>query len=213
MSLPYDQPSDPAKRHSAALTDGPDRAGARAHAQGRRLHRRGPRQAHHRRGHAVDRDDALQPQPAPPRGAGQGGHPGGRRHAHGVQHHRGLGRRDHGHRGHEGLAHQSRGRRRLHRAGRPRPPVRWPRVPRRLRQDEPRRGDGHGSPRHPDRDPLQRHHLPGHVQRPAHGHRQHLRGHRRLPGGQDQRSTSCTRSSRPPARARAPAAASTRPTR
>ena len=30
MSLPYDQPSDPAKRVSAALTDGPDRAGARA---------------------------------------------------------------------------------------------------------------------------------------------------------------------------------------
>jgi dihydroxy-acid dehydratase len=27
---PYEQPSDPAKRHSAALTDGPDRAGARA---------------------------------------------------------------------------------------------------------------------------------------------------------------------------------------
>jgi dihydroxy-acid dehydratase len=27
---PYDQPSDPAKRHSAALTDGPDRAAARA---------------------------------------------------------------------------------------------------------------------------------------------------------------------------------------
>ena len=30
MSLPYDRPSDPAKRHSAALTDGPDRAAARA---------------------------------------------------------------------------------------------------------------------------------------------------------------------------------------
>jgi dihydroxy-acid dehydratase len=30
MSLPYDRPSDPAKRHSAKLTDGPDRAGARA---------------------------------------------------------------------------------------------------------------------------------------------------------------------------------------
>jgi dihydroxy-acid dehydratase len=29
-SHPLDQPSDPAKRHSAALTDGPDRAGARA---------------------------------------------------------------------------------------------------------------------------------------------------------------------------------------
>ncbi len=28
--LPYDQPTDPAKRHSHALTDGPDRAGARA---------------------------------------------------------------------------------------------------------------------------------------------------------------------------------------
>ena len=27
---PYDRPSDPAKRHSSALTDGPDRAGARA---------------------------------------------------------------------------------------------------------------------------------------------------------------------------------------
>jgi dihydroxyacid dehydratase/phosphogluconate dehydratase len=27
--LPYDLPSDPAKRHSAALTDGPDRAAAR----------------------------------------------------------------------------------------------------------------------------------------------------------------------------------------
>src|SRR3954470_17567963 len=26
---PYDRPSDPAKRHSSALTDGPDRAGAR----------------------------------------------------------------------------------------------------------------------------------------------------------------------------------------
>jgi dihydroxy-acid dehydratase len=29
-TTPYDLPSDPAKRHSAALTDGPDRAGARA---------------------------------------------------------------------------------------------------------------------------------------------------------------------------------------
>ena len=29
-SHPYDRPTDPAKRHSAALTDGPDRAGARS---------------------------------------------------------------------------------------------------------------------------------------------------------------------------------------
>ena len=31
---PYDRPSDPAKRHSAALTDGPDRAPARAMLKG-----------------------------------------------------------------------------------------------------------------------------------------------------------------------------------
>jgi dihydroxy-acid dehydratase len=34
MSTPYDVPSDPAKRRSAALTDGPDRAGARAMLKG-----------------------------------------------------------------------------------------------------------------------------------------------------------------------------------
>ena len=31
---PYDRPADPAKRHSAALTDGPDRAGARSMLKG-----------------------------------------------------------------------------------------------------------------------------------------------------------------------------------
>ena len=31
---PYDHPSDPAKRRSAALTDGPDRAGARSMLKG-----------------------------------------------------------------------------------------------------------------------------------------------------------------------------------
>src|SRR5262245_45419347 len=34
MSDPYDRPSDPAKRHSAALTDGPERAPARAMLKG-----------------------------------------------------------------------------------------------------------------------------------------------------------------------------------
>ena len=34
MTDPYDRPSDPAKRHSAALTDGPDRAAARAMLKG-----------------------------------------------------------------------------------------------------------------------------------------------------------------------------------
>ena len=31
---PYSRPSDPAKRHSAALTDGPDRAGVRSMLKG-----------------------------------------------------------------------------------------------------------------------------------------------------------------------------------
>jgi len=34
MTTPYDRPSDPAKRHSAALTDGPDRAAARSMLKG-----------------------------------------------------------------------------------------------------------------------------------------------------------------------------------
>jgi dihydroxy-acid dehydratase len=34
VTTPYDTPSDPAKRHSAAMTDGPDRAGARAMLKG-----------------------------------------------------------------------------------------------------------------------------------------------------------------------------------
>jgi dihydroxy-acid dehydratase len=34
VSTPYDRPADPAKRHSAALTDGPDRAAARAMLKG-----------------------------------------------------------------------------------------------------------------------------------------------------------------------------------
>ena len=34
MSDPYDRPSDPAKRRSAALTDGPERAPARAMLKG-----------------------------------------------------------------------------------------------------------------------------------------------------------------------------------
>jgi len=34
MTTPYDRPSDPAKRHSHAITDGPDRAGARSMLKG-----------------------------------------------------------------------------------------------------------------------------------------------------------------------------------
>ena len=73
MTDPYNRPSDPAKRRSAALTDGPERAPARD-AEGDRAHRRRPRPAADRRRHHVDRDDAVQLQPACPacedRGAG-----------------------------------------------------------------------------------------------------------------------------------------------
>ena len=96
--------SDPAKRHSAALTDGPDRAGARAMLKAIGF---------------TDEDLAK-----PLVGVGttwietmpcnynqrrlaelrQGGHPGGRRDADGVQHDLGQRRRDDGHRGDEGVA-------------------------------------------------------------------------------------------------------------
>ena len=126
-TLPYDRPSDPAKRHSAALTDGPDRAGARAMLKAVGFTDEDLAKPHRRRGHDLDRDDALQPQPAPPGGARQGGHPRRGRHAHGVQHRRRLRRRVDGHRGHEGLARQPRGRGRLDRARGARPPLRRPR--------------------------------------------------------------------------------------
>ena len=55
--------------------------------------------------------------------------------------------------------HQPRGHRRLDRARRPRPPVRRRRLPRRLRQDDARRGDGPRPARRPGPRPLQRHDL------------------------------------------------------
>ncbi len=187
MPTPYDRPSDAGQ---APLRQAHRRTRPRRRArdaQGRRLQRRGPGQAHHRRGHDLDRDDALQPQPATSRRGGEGGRQGRRWHAHGVQHHRGVRRRSHGHRGHEGLARQPRGRGRLHRAGGTWTPLRRPRRAHRLRQDQPRCGHGRGPARYPQRGALQRHHLPGHVQGRAPGRRQRLRGHRRLLGGQAER--------------------------
>ena len=131
--------SDPAKRHSAALTDGPDRAGARSMLK------------------AIGFTDEDLAKPLIGVGSSwietmpcnynhrelaesrQGRDPRGRRHADGVQHDRGQRRREHGHGRHEGLADQPRGHRRLDRARRPRPPARRPRLHRRLRQDRARR--------------------------------------------------------------------------
>ena len=80
-------------------------------------------------------------------------------------------------------------------------------------------GDGAGPARHPRAGALLGHDLPRHpdaaerVDEPRRDGRHGVRGDRRVPGGQDQRSTSCTRSRAPPAPARAPAAASSRRTR
>ena len=139
---PYDRPSDPAKRHSAALTDGPDRAGARAMLKaigftdedlakplvgvGTTWIETMPCNYNQRRlaEHVKDGIRAA------------GGTP---MEFNTVQRQR---RRVDGHRGHEGLARQPRGRRRLDRARRARPPARRRRLPGRLRQDDPGRGDG-----------------------------------------------------------------------
>ena len=61
---PYDRPSDPAKRHSAALTDGPDRAAARAMLKAIGFTDDDLARPLDRRRDHLDRDDAVQLQPA-----------------------------------------------------------------------------------------------------------------------------------------------------
>ena len=184
---PYDRPSDPAKRHSAALTDGPARAGARAMLKAT----------------GFDDDDLARPLigvattwietmpcnlnqrelaqhvKAGVRAAG--------RDADGVQHRLGLRRRLHGHRGDAGLARLARGDRRLDRARRARAPARRPGLPGRLRQDDPGRGDGARAPRPAGPRALQRldraRPLPG----PRRDHPGRLRGDRHARGREDDR--------------------------
>ena len=99
------------------------------------------------------------------------------------------------------------------RAGRPRPPVRRPGLPRRLRQDDARRRHGARPPRHPRAGALQRDDLPRAPTRAATS-TSSASTRRSAPIGQARsRSTSSTASRTRPARAPAPAAASTRPTR
>ena len=183
--------SDPAKRHSAAITDGPDRAGARAMLKAIGF---------------TDEDLAkpivgvattwieTMPCNINQRRAGEfvkDGHPGRRRHADGVQHDRHQRRRDDGHGGHEDLARQPRGRRRLDRARHPRPDVRRRRVHRRLRQDRAGRGDGPRPARRAGHRALRRDDQPGRLQGPAQrDRRDRVRGDRCVSGGQDHASTS-----------------------
>ncbi len=72
-----------------------------------------------------------------------------------------------------------------------RPAVRRRRVHRRLRQDRAGRGDGARPARRPGHRPLRRDDQPGRLQGPAQRDRRHrVRGDRRLSGGQDHASTS-----------------------
>ena len=198
VTTPYDRPvrSRQASERRAHRRPRPRRCALDA--EGDRLHRRGPGEADRRGRHDLDRDDAVQPQPARPRGARQARRPGRRRHADGVQHDRGLGRRLDGNVRHARVARLARGDRRLDRARRARAPLRRARPARRLRQDEPRRRDGGRAPRHPVRRLL----LGLDRARPlpaARGvGRRRLRGDRRVRGRARSAPRTCTSSSRRP---------------
>ena len=175
------------KHRSRAADRGP-RAGAGPRLPPRhRLRRGGAGQADHRRRLDLDRDDAVQLRPPHARGQGQGGDPRGGRHPDGVQHHRDLRRHHDGDLGHEDVAGLARGRRRLDRARRPRPPLRRDRRPRRLRQDDPRRRDGARAARRARRPALRR----LDPARPLQGRRRldprGLRGRRQARRRQDER--------------------------
>jgi hypothetical protein len=181
--------------------------------EGDGVHRRGSCQADHRRRQHLDRDDALQPQPAPSGRVCEAGDSRGGWHADGVQHDRDL-RRDHdGHRGDEVVAGQPRADRRFGGAGRARPHVRRGCRPRGLRQDDAGHGDGARPPGCAEHGRLRRHDPP--RQFPGQGcHRGgHLRDDRRgrAPGARP--TTTSTSWSGSPAPARGPAAGSSPPTR
>ena len=180
------RPVQPARALSPAARRPRSRSCARD-AQGHRLHGRGPLEADHRRRHDLDRDDAVQLQPARAGGEGQGRDPGGRRHADGVQHDLGLRWGLDGNRGNEGLARVARGDRGLDRAGRTGTPVRWSRVPGRMRQDVAGCCDGAGAPRPAWPGPLQRHDPSRRAARETGRHgRDRIRGDRRVSGREDQ---------------------------
>ena len=209
---PYARPSDPAKRHSAAITDGPDRAPARAMLKGTGF---------------TDEDLArpiigvattwieTMPCNLNQRELAQHVKRGirdGRRNADGVQHRRRLRRRLDGHRGHARLAGLPRGHRRLDRTGRPRPPVRRSRLPGGVRQDHPRSGDGAGASRHPRASFSTAVDRPGPLPRPRRDHPGRLRGRRRARRRQGRTRRGARARGRGLPGRRAPAAASSPPT-
>ena len=202
MSLPYDRPSDPAKRHSAALTDGPDRAGRAGMLKA--VGFTDEDLAKPWSGSATEwietmpcnlnqRDLAV----AVKEGIRAAG--GTPMEFNTISRQR---RRDDGHRGHEGIPRQSRGRRGLHRA----------RHPGHLfdglvclfgcDKTGPGAAMATGRLDIPTVVLYSGTILPGQHNGQGHRRGQHLRGDRRLPRGQDHAATSCTRSSRRPARRR-----------
>ena len=182
-------------------------------AEGRRVHRRRPRQAADRCRDHLDRDDAVQPEPARAGAGRQARDPRGGRDADGVQHDRGLRRRLDGHRGNAREPRLARGDRRLDRARLPWPPARRARLPGRLRQDEPGGGDGGWTARHPDRRALHRIDRARPLPRQGGHGRRRLRGHRRVRRREDLgRGPERARGVRP-APAPAPAAGSSPRTR
>ena len=206
----------PPKRHSAALTDGPDRAGARAMLKA--IGFTDEDLAKPLVGVATTWIETMpcnynQRRLAESR---QGGHPGGRRDADGVQHDLGQRRRDDGHRGDEGVA-RSAARSSPTRSSSSSAATCFDGVVCLVGCDKTMPGAAMalGRPRRPGARALQRHDLPRHRTRARATSTvvTRLRGDRRVPGGQDHASTSCTRSRTSPARAPARAAASSRPTR
>ena len=129
----------------------------------------------------------MQLPPPRSRRAHQGRRAGGRRDTDGVQHHRDL-RRDHdGHGWNEELARLARGDRRLHRADSARLPVRRPRRPLGVRQDDPRLRHGPRAPGHSIGDALRRLDRAWPLQGPRRDDPRRLRGDRRPQRGHDDR--------------------------
>ena len=184
----------PLNERSATITQGRDRAAARAMFKAIGLTDEDLAQAAGRHRQHLDRDDAVQLQPARARRSREGRDSRRRRHAARVQHDRDQRRDLDGHRGDEGLAGQPRGDRRLDRARRARLSVRRGRRAGRLRQDDSRRGDGAFAARHPRPGPLRRLDRTRQVRRPRPDDRRRVRSDRRCtPPGRSTTRAACDR--------------------
>ena len=151
------RPTFDLKHRSRALTEGPERAAARAYLHGHRLRRRGAREADHRRRLDLDRDDAVQLPPARARRARSrraSAPPAARRWS--STRSRSPTASRWAPAGMRTSLVSPRGHRRLDRARRARPPLRRRRRALRLRQDDPRHRDGARAPRTARRDALRR---------------------------------------------------------